>query len=159
MCSPMTSSFAILVFFLARRYKKLMTCRETLRAKMRSKKSSQNAVDKLIAYDKELENNPTAEVPNLEDGIFGGIFSSRQTGSGKIYVWLDNMNLGNSDKKVFYYVRYYNLILDYIWGGVSTAYGHPALIVQKDKLRLDQIEYMERKCKETRESKDLIITW
>ena len=44
-------------------------------------------------------------------------------------------------------------------GGVSTAYGHPALIVQKDKLRLDQIEYMERKCKETKESKDPKITW
>ena len=38
-------------------------------------------------------------------------------------------------------------------GGVSTAYVHPALIVQKDKLRLDQIEYMERKCKDPK------ITW
>ena len=31
----------------------------------------------------------------------------------------------------------------------STAYAHPALIVQKNKLRPDQVEYMERKCRET----------
>ena len=36
--------------------------------------------------------------------------------------------------------------------GMSTAYAHPALIVQKNKLRPDQVEYMERKCRETFEA-------
>ena len=33
----------------------------------------------------------------------------------------------------------------------TTAYAHPQLIVQKSKLRPDQIEYMERKCREPQE--------
>ena len=70
--------------------------------------------------------------------------------TGNICVWLDGMNFGNSDKKGFYYVRWYNSLLDCGPGGfVSTAYGHPALIVQKNKLRPDQIDYMERKCRDT----------
>ena len=35
-------------------------------------------------------------------------------------------------------------------GPFTTAYNHPVLIVQKSKLRPDQVEYMERKCEETR---------
>ena len=97
------------------------------------------------------------DAPNFTDNEFG--YSRSET--GKIYVWLDNMCFGNSNKKGFYYVRWYNSILDcgWGWGGFSTAYGHPALIVQKDKLRPDQIEYMERKCQETRETKDPRIEW
>ena len=31
----------------------------------------------------------------------------------------------------------------------TTAYAPPVLVVQKSKLRSDQVEYMERKCMET----------
>ena len=138
----------------------IMTQRETLPAERRSRKASQDAVDKLMAYDRELKTNPDAETPCFDDGIFGSVFSYRQRGTGKIYVWLDSMCFGNSSKKGFYYVRWHNSMLDCGWGGfVSTAYGHPALIVQKNKLRPDQIEYMERKCQETRETKDPRIEW
>ena len=61
-----------------------------------------------------------------------------------IYVWLDNMNYC-STAKGFYYVRYQNSML---WMG-TTAYAPPVLVVQKSKLRPDQVEYMERKCLET----------
>ena len=96
------------------------------------------------------------DAPNFTDNEFG--YSRGET--GKIYVWLDNMCFGNSSKKGFYYVRWYNSMLDCHGSGCfTTAYGHPALIVQKDKLRPDQIEYMERKCKETQETKDPRIEW
>ena len=96
------------------------------------------------------------ETPSFDGNMWG----CRSNNTGKIYVWLDNMCFGDSNKKGFYYVRWYNSVLDcYGWGGFSTAYGHPALIVQKNKLRPDQIEYMERKCKETRETKDPQIEW
>ena len=61
-----------------------------------------------------------------------------------IFVWLDNMNYC-SEEKGFYYVRYQNSML---WNG-TTAYAHPVLVVQKSKLRPDQVEYMEHKCRET----------
>lgn len=138
----------------------IMTQRETLPAERRTRRASQKAVDKLMAYDQELKTNPGAETPCFDDGIFGSIFIYRQRGTGKIYVWLDNMCFGNSSKKGFYYVRWYNSMLDcHSSGCCTTAYGHPALIVQKDKLRPDQIEYMERKCKETQETKDPRIEW
>ena len=73
-----------------------------------------------------------------------------------IYVWLDSMNYCSA-KKGFYYVRYQNSML---WNG-TTAYAHPVLVVQKSKLRPDQVEYMERKCAETRndanKSNDLTV--
>ena len=138
----------------------IMTQRETLPAERRTRRASQKAVDKLMVYDQELKNNPGAEPPCFDGGIWGSVFSYSQCGIGNIYVWLDSMCFGNSSKKGFYYVRWYNSMLDCGWGGsVSTAYGHPALIVQKNKLRPDQIEYMERKCQETRENKDPEITW
>ena len=81
--------------------------------------------------------------------------------NGKIYVWLDSMRYGNSDKKGFYYVRCHNSM--YRVGsfgiGVMSSYGAPVLIVQKNKLRPDQVEYMERKCRETRETEDPVIGW
>ena len=67
-------------------------------------------------------------------------------GGGNIFVWLDSMRFGNSDKTGFYYVRDQLSLCD-----GTTAYAHPVLIVQKKKLRPDQIEYMERKRRETRE--------
>ena len=66
-----------------------------------------------------------------------------------IYVWLDNMNYC-STKKGFYYVRYQNSML---WMG-TTAYAPPVLVVQKSKLRPDQVAYLERKCAETRNDAD-----
>lgn len=88
--------------------------------------------------------------------------------NGKIYAWLDSMRFrdylgldGNSDKKGFYYVRCHNSIncVGPFGIGVLTLYGHPVLIVQKNKLRPDQVEYMEHKCRATRETKDPVIGW
>ena len=76
-------------------------------------------------------------------------YFSRGDNSGEIYVWLDNMNYC-SEKKGFYYVRYHNSILEcHRRGCYSTAYALPVLVVQKSKLRQDQVEYMESKCRET----------
>ena len=78
-------------------------------------------------------------------------YFSRGDNSGEIYVWLDNMNYA-PEKTGFYYVRYHNSLLAYYGHGCySTAYAHPVLVVQKSKLRPDQVEYMERKCRETLE--------
>lgn len=93
-----------------------------------------------IDYRRMMKSSVT-DAPSLTDDEFN--FTSNK--SGKIYVWLDNMCFGNSGKKGFYYVRY-RMGVCKEW---STAYEHPALIVQKDKLRPDQIDYMERKCQET----------
>ena len=75
------------------------------------------------------------------DVLFAGAFSFRNECSGEIHVWLDNGNYCETREKGFYYVRYRNSILD----GYTTAYAHPVLVVQKSKLRPDQIEFMERK--------------
>ena len=64
--------------------------------------------------------------------------------TGHIYIWLDNMNFCSTTKG-FYYVRYQKSLL---WMG-TTAYAPPVLVMQKSKLRPDQVEDMERKCKET----------
>ena len=86
--------------------------------------------------------------------------------NGKIYVWLDSMRFrdylgldGDSDKKGFYYVRCHNSMncVGPFGVGVTSGYGDPVLIVQKNKLRSDQVEYMERKCRETRETEDPVI--
>ena len=70
----------------------------------------------------------------------GGRWYTKSYDSGKICVWLDS----SSEHKGFYYVRWQKSML----AGFTTAYKHPVLIVQKSKLRPDQIEYMERKCEE-----------
>lgn len=67
--------------------------------------------------------------------------------AGNIYVWFDRAGYGNGGKG-FYYVRFHS---GRMW--CSTAYDHPALIVQKSKLRPDQIAFMDRKCRETEEEK------
>ncbi len=80
-----------------------------------------------------------------EDGFDSGHWSFHGA-PGRIYVWLDSMCFGNSNKTGFYYVRDHLSLCD-----GTTAYAHPVLIVQKNKLRPDQIDYMERKRRETRE--------
>ena len=77
--------------------------------------------------------------------LFADSFSFRDECPGEIHVWLDNGNYCDTGEKGFYYVRYRNSILD----GYTTAYAHPVLVVQKSKLRPDQIEFMERKCAAT----------
>ena len=69
--------------------------------------------------------------------------------SGHIYVWLDTGCYCKSKKKGFYYVRYHNSIFQCYGNTYSTAYAHPVLVVQKNKLRPDQIEFMERLRQET----------
>ena len=69
--------------------------------------------------------------------------------SGHIYVWLDTGCYCKSKKRGFYYVRYYNSILQCYGNTYSTAYAHPVLVVQKSKLRPDQVEFMERLRQET----------
>ena len=127
---------------------------ETLRAEKRSREDSQKAVDSLMEYERRLAASRSGEAqgsgpvsPPYFDGPGNPFFGGRDS-SGRIYVWLDNCCYGNSDKKGFYYVRYQLSMLS----GMSTAYAHPALIVQKNKLRPDQVEYMERKCRETFEA-------
>lgn len=75
------------------------------------------------------------------DVLFADSFSFRDECSGEIHVWLNNGNYCDTREKGFYYVRYRNSILD----GYTTAYAHPVLVVQKSKLRPDQVEFMERK--------------
>lgn len=79
------------------------------------------------------------------DVLFADSFSFRDECSGEIHVWLDNGNYCDTPEKGFYYVRYRNSIL----AGNTTAYALPVLVVQKSKLRPDQIEFMERKCAAT----------
>ena len=129
-----------------------MFYRETLPAERRSREDSQKAVDRLMEYDRLLSSGrssgeDTCEAPLFEDQP-NGICSMPWGCGGPVYVWLDNCCFGNSRKKGFYYVRYQ--LSMYAWG--STAYAHPALIVQKNKLRPDQVEYMERKGRETIEA-------
>ena len=130
----------------------IMFYRETLPAERRSREDSQKAVDRLMEYDRQLSSESTSgegsrEAPLFEDQP-SGICSAPWGRGGPVYVWLNNCCFGNSRKKGFYYVRYQ--LSMYAWG--STAYAHPALIVQKNKLRPDQVEYMERKCRETFEA-------
>ena len=116
----------------------IMLYPETLGAQLASKWTTRRKVDQLMKKDREMKerlargigNDSDASIPWLESGI---------------YVWLDNWCFGNSPKG-FYYVRYrFTLKIP-----MSPAYDPPVLIVQKSQLRPDQVEYMERKCLETR---------
>jgi len=97
---------------------------ENLNASLASAKTARNQVDELI----ELAEN-----------------RMERTGSSDIYVWLDSGCYGNSIGTGYYYVRLHD---PRSW--FCTAYDAPYLIVKKSKLRPDQIEFMERKCAETR---------
>ena len=86
----------------------------------------------------------------LKADLLNSDYSSwRRNSSGHIYVWLDTGCYCNSKKKGFYYVRYYNSILQCYGNTYSTAYAHPVLVIQKSKLRPDQVEFMERLRQET----------
>ena len=63
--------------------------------------------------------------------------TSTSNETGKIRVWFDS-------EEGFYYIRWQRTETSVI----STAYQHPVLIVQKNKLRPDQIEYLDRKSEE-----------
>ena len=125
----------------------IMTFRETLPAEKRSREDSQKAVDRLMEYDRQLAagGGDSCKAPFFDDHPNGIGSLPPWGGEAAVYVWLDNCRFGNSKKKGFYYVRYQLSML--AWG--TTAYAHPVLIVQKNKLRPDQVEYMERKCRET----------
>ncbi len=68
--------------------------------------------------------------------------------TGHIYVWQDNCNGCESEQNEFYYVRY-QLPKQ---SDDTTEHTHPELVVEKMKLRPDQVEYMKRKCQETIEA-------
>ena len=115
-------------------------------------KEEKKIVDKLgLTPEPPAENTPEVPVSGTAaekrrrqmkaDVLFADSFSFRDECSGEIHVWLDNGNYCETREKGFYYVRYRNSILD----GYTTAYAHPVLVVQKSKLRPDQIEFMERK--------------
>lgn len=66
-----------------------------------------------------------------------------------VYVWFDRACYGNGGKG-FYYVRSHPARMH-----LSTAYDMPELIVKKSKLRPVQVEFMERKCRETEEDEKM----
>ena len=53
-----------------------------------------------------------------------------------------------SRKREYYFVRYRKSISCVF----TTAYEYPDLVVERNKLRPDQVAYMERKCKESRKT-------
>lgn len=143
----------------------LMMFPESLGAQLRSRSETRRQVDDLMEYDREhaaghhpippafdrvsRENRRRYIAELKERGIAPEWHPEEHrkcTGmDGNVYVWLDTWNYGNSPKG-FYYVRYRLTLKE----PLLTTYDHPVLIVQKRKLRPDQVEYMERKCAETR---------
>ena len=111
---------------------------ETLFATFTSSSKARKQVDEVMKCDREFQekkaeiaSQPGADLEQLR----------REIG---VYVWLDSHCYGNG-RRGFYYVRYHH---PSTWR--TTAYDTPALIVKKSKLRPDQVEFMERKCKETK---------
>ena len=144
----------------------IMLCPESLGAQLRSRTETRRQVDDLMQYDRERAAGRHPFPPAFDPGSrrersrridelkAQGIEhpewrpdrnTIRIEGDGNVYVWLDNWCFGNSPKG-FYYVRF----LLTMKGPFTTEYNHPVLIVQKSKLRPDQVEFMERKCEETR---------
>ena len=144
----------------------IMLYPESLGAQMRSRTETRRQVDDLMEYDRERAAGrypfPPAFYPEsrrerskrIEELKAQGVenpewrpdrMSMWFEGDGNVYVWLDNWCFGNSPKG-FYYVRFMMTLKE----PFSTTYNHPVLIVQKRKLRPDQVEFMERKCEETR---------
>ncbi|MCQ2380281.1 MAG: hypothetical protein MJ025_05105 [Victivallaceae bacterium] len=101
---------------------------ETLGASLTPEFVARQQVDDLIARD------AAGEFSENQDGFSGG----------KLRVWFDEACYGNGDPG-YYYVRIGH------WPPMTTAYSRPQLIVKKSKLRPDQVDFMERKCRETRE--------
>ena len=113
---------------------------ETLVAERTPRLFAQMQVDSLMERDREMAEHRAKTPPDDTNSWLRAIL-----GDG-VYVWLDNWCFGDNPKG-FYYVRYRLTLKE----PFSTAYDHPVLIVKKSKLRSDQVEYMERKCRETRE--------
>ena len=145
----------------------IMLYPESLGAQLRSRSETRRQVDDLMEYDRERAagRHPFPPVFDPESrerrrrhlaelkarGISPewhpseNAFQRAIEGDGNVYVWLDNWCFGNSPKG-FYYVRFILAMKD----PFSTTYNNPVLIVQKRKLRPDQVDFMERKCEETR---------
>ena len=111
---------------------------ETIFAEFTFSATAREQVDEVMKRDREFQekkaeiaSHPEADLEQLR----------REIG---VYVWLDSHCYGNG-RRGFYYVRYHH---PSTWR--TTAYDTPALIVKKSKLRPDQVEFMERKCKETK---------
>jgi len=118
----------------------IMPYRETLAAELTPRRIARRQVDRLMARDRSL----AAKLRSAGGKCFRTIDLFFGPPEG-IYVWLDNWCFGDNPKG-FYYVRY-RLTLKVPF---TTMYDHPVLIVQKSKLRPDQVEFMERKCRETK---------
>ena len=118
----------------------IMLHRETLAAELTPRRIARRQVDRLMARDRSL----AAKLRSAGEKCFRPIDLIFGPPEG-IYVWLDNWCFGDNPKG-FYYVRY-RLTLKVPF---TTVYDHPVLIVQKSKLRPDQVKFMERKCRETR---------
>lgn len=118
----------------------IMLHRETLPAELTPRRIARRQVDRLMARDRSLATK-LRSVGEKSSRPFDWLFGPPEG----IYVWLDNWCFGDNPKG-FYYVRY-RLTLKVPF---TTMYDHPVLIVQKSKLRPDQVEFMERKCRETK---------
>ncbi len=121
---------------------------ETRKARYTSSKKAQAQVDELIARDlaiKQAKENARQKMiaeGMSESEIQNKMFCNNQSG---LFVWLDAGGYRHYWwRKGFYFVRS-------SLRPISTAYLPPDLVVQKKKLRPDQVEFMERKCRETAE--------
>ena len=107
-------------------------------------------VDKLMQREKEaketIERIKSLTNGNDEDKWAAERLALELKRAGGIYVWLDSGCYGNSTETGYYYVRNHPLR-----EAPTTAYDFPVLIVKRSKLREDQIEFMERKCMETKQ--------
>ena len=122
----------------------ILTHPENIFAKWTPFWSARREVDKLMQREKEaIERAKSLTNGKVEDN------GATVKPAGDIYVWLDSGCYGNSTENGYYYVRNHPLREAH-----STAYDFPVLIVKKSKLRADQIEFMERKCRETKQEED-----
>ena len=116
---------------------------ETIEAERTPRRIARRQVDRLMRRDRENAGKKAGMPPDGLGKRKPSLFDVLE-GDG-VYVWLDNWCYGDNPKG-FYYVRHRLALKE----PFSTAYDHPVLIVKKSKLRPDQVEYMERKCRETR---------
>ncbi len=127
----------------------IITKDETEDARNATAEEAQAQVDLLMEYDRKLKNvADNQERLKIEPPRFG----MRYSRSYGLFVWFDTMNFCSSRHKGFYYVRYQNSML--ADNGMSTAYEHPAVVIEKSKLPPQQVEFMEMKCTETRNAPD-----
>ena len=115
----------------------VMVLPETLQAQMTPATVARRQVDELI----KREQDAITEFRRVNRG--GN--ATLPVPAGDIFVWFDCACYGNGGKG-FYYVRFHSAES---W--CCTAYDSPVLIVKKSKLRSDQVAFMERKCRDTKE--------